>query len=510
MYRQEDRERPLDAIVARAKAKKNLFVEPAAHESNRVRAFIFDFIRDKQRVVYGGTALNAFLVQNDPEEAIYEPDTDEPADIEFYSWRAMDDIRELCDRLFEAGFRQVEARMAMHNDTYAISVNLKRYCDVTYMPRNLFDVLPACKMADGLRYVHPHFTTIDYLRVINDPLTCYFRLEKDVRRLQTIDRTFPLLADSETFPMGSQTSINPIVRSFATWRDTVVVTGRWAYEFFARMAHQPPVPFDDLADAPVYLVTTRYKENAAGLFDRLQAEYGKDRVSYQEHHRFYDFWGQRGVYSVDSLPVAVLLDHNFKFVPTLDTYGTCLQYIEWNPKLYSEIESITTADRTNLETVHVSTFPYTLMTLMIAKTWCDASEDAKGAEMYATMARHMIAMRKRYLDANGLSAFDPSPFGDFELDALVGEGMTASRIKSIRIRQRERRKRPVVFKYRAGTKYDAQEYPFDNTSGKPCKGRDVLFDPSRHLNRDTKEERTTAADGLFIDHIDAREPSGTP
>jgi hypothetical protein len=501
MYRQEDRERPLDAIVARAKAKKNLFVEPAAHESNRVRAFIFDFIREKQRVVYGGTALNAFLIQNDPEEAIYEADADEPADIEFYSWRAMDDIRELCDRLFEAGFRQVEARMAMHNDTYAISVNLKRYCDVTYMPRNLFDVLPACKMADGLRYVHPHFTTIDYLRVINDPLTCYFRLEKDVRRLQTIDRSFPLLADSETFPMGPAATIDPIVRSFATWRDTVVVTGRWAYEFFARMAQEPCVPFDDHADAPAYLVTTRYREDAAALMDRLRAEYGKDRVQYQEHHRFYDFWGQRGVYSVDQVPVAVLLDHNFKFVPTLNKYGTCLQCID------SQIESITTVDRTNLENIQVATYPYTLMTLMIAKTSCDANEDAKGAEMYATMARHMIALRKKYMVyiVGGLSAFDSSPFGDFELDALVGEGMTASRIKSIRIRQRERRKRPVVFKYRAGTKYDAQEYPFDNTSGKPCKGRDVLFDPSRHLNKDTKKE-----DDHGVDHTDAREPEGTP
>ena len=180
MYRPIDRERSLDDIVARAKAAKNLMIEPTAHESTRVRSFLFDFIREKQRVVYGGTALNAHLIQNDPTEAIYDPDSDEPADIEFFSWRAMDDIRELCDRLFQAGFRQVEARMAMHNDTYAISVNLKRYCDVTYMPRNLYDVLPVTVTPLAIPCVHPHFTTIDYLRVINDPLTCHFRLEKDV------------------------------------------------------------------------------------------------------------------------------------------------------------------------------------------------------------------------------------------------------------------------------------------------------------------------------------------
>lgn len=501
MYRQIDRERPIDDIVARAKAAKGLYVEPTANESNRVRSFLFDYIREKQRVVYGGTALNAYLVQNDPEEAIYDPDADEPADIEFYSWRAMDDIRELCDRLFEAGFRQVEARMAMHNDTYAISVNLKRYCDVTYMPRNLCDVLPACKMPDGIRYVHPHFTTIDYLRVINDPWTCHFRLEKDMRRLQTIDRTFPLVMDSETFPVGSSTTIDPIVRSFATWNDTVVVTGRWAYEFFAHMAQTPCVPFDTV-DAPAYLVSTRYREDAEGLFEKLVDAYGKDRVRYQEHHRFYDFWGQRGVYAVDQKPVAVLLDYNFKFVPTLNKYGTCLEPDR------TTIESLMEPDL-GVENIQVASYPYTLMTLMIAKTWCDANEDAKGAEAYATMVRHMIFIRKKYLDSHELSAFDPSPFGDFELDALIGEGMTASRIKAIRIRQRERRKRPVVFKYRAGTKYNVEEYPFDNTSGKPCKGRDVLFDPSRHLNKETRNKNTDKErDG--VDPIDPRQSPGTP
>lgn len=503
MYRTIDRERSLEDIVARAKSAKNLMVEPTAKESANVRSFLFDFIREKKRVVYGGTALNAHLIQNDPTEAIYDPDSDEPADIEFFSWRAMDDIRELCDRLFQAGFRQVEARMAMHNDTYAISVNLKRYCDVTYMPRNLYDVLPVTMTPLAIPCVHPHFTTIDYLRVINDPLTCHFRLEKDVRRLQTIDRNFPLVLDTENFPMGSEATIDPIVRWFATWEDSVVVTGRWAYEFFARKAEEPCVPFD--SDAPAYLVSTRYREDAAGLYKKLCTEYGKDRVEYQEHHRFYDFWGQRGVYSVDRKPVAVLLDYNFKFVPTLNKYGTCLQRVDWNPRLHSQIESIMEPDM-EVENIQVATFPYTLMTLMIAKTWCDANGDAKGACAYSSMVRHMIALRKKYMDVHGLSAFDPSPFGDFEMDALVGEGMTASRIKAIRIRQRERRKRPVVFKYRAGTAKSGEtnEYPFDNTSGKPCKGRDVLFDPSRHLNRESNQE----TDG--VDHIDARDSEGTP
>lgn len=506
MYRQIDRERPIDDIVARAKAEKNLYVEPSAHESFRVRSFLIDYIREKQRVVYGGTALNAYLIQNDPEEAIYHPDADEPADIEFYSWRAMDDIRELCDRLFEAGFRQVEARMAMHNDTYAISVNLKRYCDITYMPRNLCDVLPTCTMADGIRYVHPHFTTIDYLRVINDPLTCHFRLEKDVRRLQTIDRTFPLVQKSETFPTGLNSTIDPIVRSFAIWNDTIVVTGRWAYEFFARLAEEPCVPFDDAMDASAYLVSSRYKADAERLFEKLVDAYGKDRVRYQEHHRFYDFWGQRGVFSVDQRPMAVLVDYNFKFVPTLNKYGTCLE--AGKTAIESNVEVLSMTE--DLENIQVASFPYALMTLMIAKTWCDADGDARGANAYATMVRHMIRIRQKYLEDRELSAFDPSPFGDFEIDALVGEGMTASRIKAIRIRQRERRKRPVVFKYRAGTKVESQEYLFDNTSGKPCKGRDVLFDPSRHLNKEARNRNTDKERDGSLDDIDPRESPGTP
>lgn len=426
----------MPSILESAKHHRNARVEPTFDEQRAVREFVLSFVRRKRRVVYGGTALNMHLNAYFPEEIIYNPDALDNPDLEFYSPRAMDDIVELCDALYEAGHRHVEAKLAMHDGTYSVHVNMQKYCDITYMPANLYAVLPATTMADDIRYVHPHFMAVDYMRVMNDPFTCSFRLEKDMDRLHLLDRCFPLALPSETFPKGGFVGLPEELHAFLQGRETVAVVGRAAYEFFVAYAGDVPVPKGE--GMPLLeVVSVDFKRDVIDLHERIKEVHPGRGVEYQEHHRFYDFKGHTGVFSVGGRPYAIVVDYDHRFVPTLG-------------------EQI------------MGTFSYVLMASMIANMWHRAIQDPwAAAEDYATMARHMMVVRTNFLATHGLSVLSATPFEDFNMSRVIGEGKTAIRIKMIRNKLRERRGRPMVMKYRAMTSKDhLADFRFDNTSGK--------------------------------------------
>lgn len=454
----------LPEIVARAKAIRNMIVEPTLDERAAVRSAIFEFIRKRNRVVYGGTALNAHLLLRSPEKAIYDPDASDSPDIEFYSPRAMDDIVELCDSLFKAGHRHVEAKLAMHDDTYSIHVNMQKYCDVTYMSKNLYDVLPVSRMDDGIQYVYPHFTAIDYLRVLNDPLTCNFRFEKDFERLVVLDQCFPLAHPTKVFPRGHYEDIDPVLYEFARGRSTIAMIGRFAYEWFAKQAGETPVPHMYTHPAPIFeCISVDFRNDAAALHELLKARKLGCEIKYVEHHRFYDFRGNTGVFYVNDFPVACIIDYNHRSIPTLG----------WNEA-----------------GVQMATFSYLLMSCMIAMTWHTAigsHDDYAG--MYQLMARHLVHFRRAFLHSRGLSILDPTPFRDFAMDHIIGKGKTAMRVKVMRNKQRERRGRPLVLKYRAGTAKDhLADFRFDNTSGKVINNpRDCMYAPKVKISAPKQE-----------------------
>jgi len=178
MYRQTDIElvrKNIDTIKDDAMRKKLDTLEPTLKEFKEVYDIIVEYIKKNKLKIYGGYAQN-HLIKIKNENDIFYKELD-LADIEFYSYEPIKHLIELCDILHAKGYKYVQGSEGVHEETYKIFVNFINYCDITYIPKNVYDNIPVIE-DKGILYTDPHFMLIDAFRVYADPLTSYFRLDK--------------------------------------------------------------------------------------------------------------------------------------------------------------------------------------------------------------------------------------------------------------------------------------------------------------------------------------------
>ena len=150
---------------------------------------ILDFIKQNKRKIYGGYAVNKLIIDKNQKDSIYQEY--QYPDIDFYSPTPIEDLINICNTLYDKGYKRVNAKEAAHKDTYSIFVNFHLYCDITYVPKNIYNRIPY-KELNNYYYTHPHFMTIDYLRMLADPLGSSWRIEKSIKRFALLQKYYPL------------------------------------------------------------------------------------------------------------------------------------------------------------------------------------------------------------------------------------------------------------------------------------------------------------------------------
>lgn len=194
-------------------------------ERLRIEQVIWEFVLSHGRIVYGGAALRALIGDAAAEgEGEWSGVGTDITDIEFYSPEPGRDVVELCD-LFrnEHGMEFVQGREAVHVSTMTISVGFKRCCDVTFMAKRTVAALPCIRAASGVWCVHPHVMAMDLLRMLTEPDTSYWRLEKAYVRLRLLEEHFPLSWEFVEEGDADQPVVDPGLLSMLTGGSAVVV-----------------------------------------------------------------------------------------------------------------------------------------------------------------------------------------------------------------------------------------------------------------------------------------------
>jgi hypothetical protein len=157
------------------------------------------FIRDKNLVCYGGTAINNILP---PVDQFYNRDLEIP-DYDFFSPNAMNDAKALADIYFNQGFSDVEAKAGVHYGTYKVFVNFFQIADITQLDSKLFSSLKKnAIIKDGIHYSPPNFLRMAMYLELSRPGGDITRWEKVLKRLNLLNKNYPLKAekcDPETF-----------------------------------------------------------------------------------------------------------------------------------------------------------------------------------------------------------------------------------------------------------------------------------------------------------------------
>jgi hypothetical protein len=160
-------------------------------EIKHIIGIVENFIRKKQLICYGGTAINNILPKQDQ---FYNKDVEIP-DYDFYSSNALTNAKELVDIYIKEGFVEVEAKSGQHYGTYKVFVNFIPVADITNIPKELFNAIKreAIKVA-GVLYAPPNLLRMSMYLELSRPEGDVSRWEKVLKRLTLLNRNYPLTA----------------------------------------------------------------------------------------------------------------------------------------------------------------------------------------------------------------------------------------------------------------------------------------------------------------------------
>ncbi len=160
-------------------------------EIKRIIGIVENFLRKKQLICYGGTAINNILPKQDQ---FYNKDVEIP-DYDFYSSNALHDAKELTDMYVSNGFQEVEAKSGQHHGTYKVFVNFIPVADITYIPKDLFNAIKreSIKVA-GILYSPANLLRMNMYLELSRPAGDTSRWEKVLKRLTLLNKNYPLSA----------------------------------------------------------------------------------------------------------------------------------------------------------------------------------------------------------------------------------------------------------------------------------------------------------------------------
>jgi len=224
--------------------------------TKKMLKIVHEFLKKNKLLVYGGTAINAYLPASDK---FYDYKYELP-DYDAYSPTPIEHAKKLADIYVEAGFRDVEAKAGVHHGTYKVFVNQNSIMDVTLLHPELYKtLLHHSKVIEELSYV-----PVDYLRMgcyleLSRPMNDISRWEKVYKRLSKLNKYYPLVfkkCNEIHTPKFDDDQIQLFNTSLHTLiKEDVVFIGAYANKLYTDKSNVPKVEnvpeFDVLSTDPI-------------------------------------------------------------------------------------------------------------------------------------------------------------------------------------------------------------------------------------------------------------------
>jgi len=161
----------------------------SSEEIRKMISIVEDFIKRKNLICYGGTAINNIL----PETDQFYNKSYELADYDFFTTNGVKDAIELSDIYLKNGYTEVEAKSAQHEGTYKVFVNYIPIADITTIPKEIFNSLKkeSIQVANIL-YAPPNFLRMSMYLELSRPAGDTDRWEKVAKRLTLLNKNYPI------------------------------------------------------------------------------------------------------------------------------------------------------------------------------------------------------------------------------------------------------------------------------------------------------------------------------
>lgn len=436
MYRDEDIEQiklNVDNIAENAMTIYKTTYEPTLSESKQVYNNIIEYIKKQKKIIYGGWAQNSLIIMKNKEDGFYK-ESDTP-DIEFYSHEPLKDLIEICDFLHSKKFKFVQGSEGVHAGTYKIFVNFINYCDITYLPKNIYDNIQYIEDKNNLRYAPPSFLYIDIFRVFTDPMTSYWRLDKSFKRFLRLYRYYPL-----KYPDVKQIRFNNIVkddtlkiiRKHIIHDSKYIVVGSYAYNYYIKKVNKETIKINFYE-----IISSDLKNDAYKILKTLQ-KYFNNKIKVKEYYPFFEFFDYR-------------IEFLYEDQVILRVYGNNNRCIVYN--------------KSEKKKTHFGTPQILFLYLISNYNYYIVNRNKNEANNYLIMFLNLNEVKNMYLEKNNITILDKSPFEEFKFNC-IGEPVDIIRAGQLDIMRKKEQNKLIKYRYEPSDKPgNVPEYIFDNISG---------------------------------------------
>jgi hypothetical protein len=296
-----------------------------------------------------------------------------------------------------------------------------------------------------LKLAHPKFILIDILRMYNDPINSYWRIEKNFKRAIKLLKYYPLdtkgyftkaLINNDTKDILNFVRKNIIIGS------KLLVFGYYAYDYYKYKATNQESPLY----VPYYdVISTDLKKDAKKIYKDLSA-FSND-IEIKEYHPFFQFFDSRISFEYKGKEILNLYGHNCMCIPFF--------YLE-------------------KKKMNIVTYPYLILMLLIKFIYLHINNN-KESKNYDFMLENIITLRNEYLKKNKKTVLDNTPFEEFRIECM---GDTIDQSKKRFITKDSYEKKKFLFKYDIDNppNLDFKEISFRNLSGNINTTKNRLLD----------------------------------
>jgi hypothetical protein len=239
--------RRIPEILADFKRWRVLDGDVPSSDHKRATGMVLEYVRKHGLILYGGYAWDRYISN--------EEEDDEMSDVDILSDHPIRDMKGISDMLYAGGFKHVNAKSSLHEETYSVYLTSQKICDVSYVPSNVFRRLPyMCMEDDHVRLIHPKIVTMDILRMFATPCASYWRLERTLPRAAEIIARYPLVFPEEAclppfwLPQMEAEAV-ALLRDVFACRDSILLTGEGACLEYDPSAANGSVRFEVITSA---------------------------------------------------------------------------------------------------------------------------------------------------------------------------------------------------------------------------------------------------------------------
>ena len=445
----------IDKIIDKAIEQKKKLIGPTYEEYSKIINIILNFIKKHNRIIYGGYAQNNLIKKKSPNDAFYS-DT-EHIDIEFYSNKPIEDMVKLCNIFYDSGYKIVQGRCAQHFDTYTIFVDFFPYCDISYMPSNIYHNV-IIENYKGLKFIHPKFSFVDILRQLTNPIIDYERrLEKALTRGKLTMDNYPLELTKinnikiENFSTDILNLITYLI-SIICSLDTILFIGFTALDVYLnpnkKLKQQSVIYNNNLIE----IVSINLKDDVKKIYNLIikyfldNKKIIDDIITIEQYYPFFQFLDKKIIFKFKGKSFLIIYGNNERCNP------------------YNIVKFI---HNNNNYSIKIGSFNYTFMYFLIKYHLAYINKNRDLTNLYDTIMYKLLESRNNFLDKYNYTVLDKTIFEDYNIDCL-GEPVDLQIKFLLSRRDKKLLPKSAIYPYDPEERrdnYDTDMYFFTNTSG---------------------------------------------